>query len=202
MKIDFFMGEKNREICEESKVLGFEHIYFVKKVFSLNEIRKEDQKNYDIILIKTQSVGMLRRMIDKASNLAQVFVFGTNDLINRACLENKKIKALVSPEYERGYDWINYRNSGLNQVLCKIARDNKKTIVINFNDILFKEGRERAILLGRIMQNIKLCRKYKVKLRIASFASHQKEMRAVLDIKSLCAVIGMNTAQVKEVLKA
>lgn len=199
MKIDFFIGKRNKTIVKEAKALGFDNIFFVKEVSSFNEIKKEDQKNYNIILIKTQNVDMMRRMIDKASNFAQVFVLGTNDVINRTALENKKVNALISPEYERSHDWSNYRNSGLNQVLCKIARDNNKAIMINFKDILLKRGQERAVLLGRIMQNIKLCRKYNAKLRMATFASRHEEMRSISDLKSLCTVMGMNTKQIKEI---
>lgn len=204
MKLDFFIGKKNKTIVKEAKALGFDHVYFVKEVSAISEIKKEkSQKNYDAVLIKTSSVDMLRRMVDKASNfIPLIFVLGMNDKINRASLENKKVKALVSPEYERNHDWSNYRNSGLNQVLCKIARDNNKAVIINFKDILFRRGHERAILLGRIMQNIRLCRKYKVKLRIGSFASRKEEMRAAPDLNSFCAAIGMNTTQVKEALSA
>lgn len=200
MKVDFFLGKRNKSIEKEAKALGFDKINFIKEVSNINEIKK-DEKNYDVILIKTPSVDMLRRITDKASHFfSKIFVLGVNDEINRTSLENKKVKALVSLEYERGHDWPNYRNSGLNQVLCKIARDNNKAIIINFKDIFFKIGCDRAILLGRIMQNIRLCRKYKVNLKIGSFASVQEEMRTASDFTSFCAAIGMDTEQVKKAM--
>lgn len=194
--IDFFIGKKDKKIEDFAKQLGFSRILFVKEVSKLKQIIKEDKKNYDVFLIKTTKPELLRRMIDKISNYPSfIFVLGTNDEINRTALEHKKVKALISPEYARQKDFLHYRNSGLNQVLCKIARDNNKTIMINFNDILLSKNEKRAIIIGRIMQNIKICNKYKTKIRIATFASLQEEMRSFSDLRSFCIAIEMTNKE-------
>jgi len=190
--IDFFIGKRNRETENFAKKLGFNRLLFVKEVSKLKHITKEDKDNYDAFLIKTLKPEPLRRMIDKLSNYSKpIFVLGTTDEVNRIALEHKKIKALVSPEYNRQRDFLHYRNSGLNQVLCKIARDNNKLIIINFNNILLSQDIKRAKIIGRIIQNIKICKKYKTKIRIASFATLQKEMRSFSDLRSFCVAIGM-----------
>lgn len=197
MNADFFIGKRNMDAEIHARKLGFDRIYFVKEVYALNEIKKE--KDYDAALIKTDSIDMLRRMIDKASNFfPAILVIGTDDRINRVVLESKKPTILVSPEYNRKYDYMDRRNSGLNQVLCKIARDNKKTIIINFQDVLQAEDEKKAILIGRIMQNIDLCRKYNVKLRIATFSDAKDRMFSSHDLKSFCAALGMGTSHLKE----
>lgn len=201
MNVDFFLGKRSIEIEAWAKQLGFDKLYFVKEISVLSEIKKDE--SYDVVLIKTAEPEMLRRMLDKASScFSEIFVLGMNDKINRATLESKKTKALVSPEYERKHDYITHRNSGLNQVLCKIAHDNDKAIIINFKDILQKKGKEKAILLGRIIQNIRLCRKYDVKLKIATFSSAKDEMRSSFDLKSFCSAIDASTLQVKKIISS
>ena len=88
----------------------------------------------------------------------------------------------------------------MNHVLCKLARDNKIAIGINFGDILKVDGEKRAVLIGRIMQNIRLCRKYKVKMVIGSFARNEYEMRAAKELFALCRAFGMSGLQAKEAL--
>ena len=190
MNADIFIGKRSNEILARAKALGFGNVIFVKEVSSLDNIRKDD--NFDAIMIVAKSLELLRRMVDKASNhSSKIIVLGTTDTINRAALEHKKVFALASPEHGREYDYMNYRNSGLNQVLCKIAHDNGKRIIFTFNDILKTKGEQRAIVIGRIMQNIALCTKYKTEMRMFSLTSSQENMRQASDLRSLCIVLGM-----------
>ncbi|MFA5084726.1 MAG: RNase P subunit p30 family protein [Candidatus Paceibacterota bacterium] len=199
MNSDFFIGKRSIEAEMHAKREGFDKIVFIKEISSPNDAIKD--RNRDAILIKTESADAMRRMIDKTYNFCKtILVLGTDDKISRIALENRKVSGLVSPEHERKNDYMDRRNSGLNQVLCKIARDNKKEIIIDFRSILSKEKEERAILLGRIAQNIALCRKYGVRIRIANFASSIGEMRSSGELRSLCAAIGMSTAQIRDAL--
>ena len=191
---DFFIGKKNKKIEKKALALGLE-IVFLKKVSNVEELDiKKDSKDYDAILIKTQDTGMMRRLIDKTSNFFKfIIILGTNDEINRACLEHKKTIALLSPEYSRRKDFINYRNSGLNQVLCKIARDNKKTIIESFSSILNADKKNKAIILGRIIQNEKLCRKYNVKFILRNMAIDEKEMKSAHELKNSQQILSNTT---------
>ena len=78
-----------------------------------------------------------------------------------------------------------YRQSGLNQVLCKLATDKKVKIGISFSQILNTYGQKRATILGRMMQNIKFCKKYKTPMITASFATNPYEMIAEAELKAL-----------------
>jgi len=115
---------------------------------------------------------------------------GSSDEMNRNALECKSIDILLSPEKFSRKDGMHSRNSGLNHVLCNIASENNISIAINFSDILSLEKEERARRIGKIMQNIKLCRKFKTKIFIASFARNPRELRNAYDLKSLMAVFG------------
>src|SRR3989344_2945509 len=93
-------------------------------------------------------------------------VFGGDPKINRSAVENKSVDILINPERNSEEDFMHYRNSGLNQVLCKLAKKNDVAIGFNFNYVLNSEGILRSKILGRMMQNVKLCQKYKVKMVI------------------------------------
>ena len=125
-------------------------------------------------------------------------IFGGDENTNKKALENKKTDILVSPERNAKKDNLHFRDSGLNQVLCKIAADNKVAIGFSFSDIL--NSKERNVLLGRMRQNVELCRKYKIKMVLASFARNKYEQRNPRDLESLARVLGMNEKEIKEAL--
>lgn len=183
MQIDFFVGKRNREIEEIAKEKGFK-ILFVKELSKLQDFYdlKKDQELYDACLIKTKSLEFLRKFIDKASNYFQfILVLGTSDEVNRVALEHKKVFALVAPEFSRANDFLYQRNSGLNHVLCKIAKEKNKLIVFRFSDIQGTET-QKALLLGRMAQNLKLCKKYHVNYLFSNFSS---DISKILDFKQL-----------------
>ena len=82
----------------------------------------------------------------------------------RYILENKKIAAICSIEEESLKDFMHSRNSNLNNILCEIARKNNIGYAISMNNIL--NSKNKISLLGKILQNIKLCKKHKVKIYI------------------------------------
>ncbi|MFC1768430.1 RNase P subunit p30 family protein, partial [Nanoarchaeota archaeon] len=89
---------------------------------------------------------------------------------------------------------------GLNHILCDIARQNKKIIIFNFSS-LFSE-KNRGVVKGRMSQNIKLCRKYKVDTAIGSFALSPYQMRSHHDLFSLFHTLGMTKSEAKKSLES
>ncbi len=118
--------------------------------------------------------------------------------VNRRAVEDKKTDILVSPEMGSGRDSLTQRDSGLNQVLCALARKNQVAIGFSFSGIL--NAKYGANLLGKIMQNIRLCRKYKVRMVFASFAKNKFEMRNANDMLAFCRVLGMGGREAKDAL--
>ncbi len=118
----------------------------------------------------------------------------------RKNFESNKIKMFFDLENLQERDFIHQRNSGLNHILAKIAHDKDKVIGFNFSSVLNASPEKRVLLLGRMRQNVKLCRKYKVKMFIASFASEPYEIRSNYELRAFGYVIGMNPKEVKESL--
>ena len=119
-------------------------------------------------------------------------------LFNREILSNKKVDMLLSPEKMSRKDFMHSRNSGLNHVLCKLANKNKIAIGFNFNDIL--KSKNKGQLIGRMMQNVKLCRKYKVDTVFASFSETKWDMRPAKDLINFATVLGMHPTEANDSL--
>ena len=143
-----------------------------------------------------------RKSIEKISRVTDfIIVQGRDEEFNRKVLENKKVKILLDPENDNKGSSLFQRNSGLNHVLCKIAKENGISIGINLQEIVKREGKNRAEYLAKVMQNVMLCRKYKTKMIITTFAENESELRNVYDMKSLCLVLGMDTKMAKDAVE-
>ena len=119
---------------------------------------------------------------------------------DRPVLERGSADILFGVESSQPKDFMHQRGSGLNHVLCALAKKNDVAIGFSFASILEKIGSQRAQLLGRMMQNIRLCRKYKVKTVIASFATDPWQMRSPHDLQSFFIMLGMHPSEAKNSL--
>lgn len=183
----FFIGKIDKNIEKIAKDKGYSKIFFIKEINSIDNKEYAENEKYNSCLIDIEHLETLRRAIDKAeSKFNFIFVLGLDDQINRVALENRKVKGLVSPEFNRKFDYIHYRNSGLNHVLVKIAKENKKMMI---QDISFMQGASdkkiKAQILGKILQNYMLARKFKLnELFILTFiAESEKEIQKFADVK-------------------
>jgi RNase P/RNase MRP subunit p30 len=95
---------------------------------------------------------------------------------------------------------MHFRASGLNQILCRLAKKNKVLIAVPLK--LINNSENKPMMLGRIMQNIILCRRYKVSQLIASFAEKPYEMKSPNDLMSLAITLGMDIAPAKKSLNS
>ena len=118
-------------------------------------------------------------------------VEGKSDGINRGAFENKNTDIVYSIEKFRGKDKLHYKDAGLNQVLCKLAKKNRIKIGFCFSDVLSLDNEKRAIILGKMMQNIRLCNKYKVDMVIGSFAKDKYGLRNSKDLVAFGRLLGM-----------
>jgi hypothetical protein len=117
---------------------------------------------------------------------------------DRAVLEQGAADVLFGAESTQPKDYAHQRGSGLNHVMCALAHKNKVAIGFSFSSILEASGAQRAQLMGRMMQNIMLCRKYKVNMVIGSFTSDPWKMRSSHDLQSFFTEIGMHPAEAKK----
>jgi len=103
---------------------------------------------------------------------------------DRFLFEKAKPDIIFDLEQSQKPDGVFQRNSGLNHIMAALAAKNNITIGFSFSSILNSSGFRRAQIMGRMAQNLFLCRKYKVKTLFASFARSPLEMRSESDLNT------------------
>jgi ribonuclease P/MRP protein subunit RPP1 len=148
-------------------------------------------------IINTPNLNDARKIIQKIKKEnpeEAIAVKAQDEEFNRKILETKDVNVLLSPEIHNRKDKLKQRDSGLNEVLCKIAAKNKIKIGIMLEDLIKKQGKEKAIILARIMQNIMLCKK--VNCDIILVGKYDKK-----DAFSFLITLGASTQQAKKAVE-
>ncbi len=143
-------------------------------------------------MINENSVEKVKNEIRKASK--PIIVKAHNDEFNRKMLEYGKFDILLSPEEGNRKDSVRYVDSGLNTVLARIAKKSKTAIGIDLQEISKKDKKEKAVLLSKTIENIKICRKAKVSF----FALNANDEKGAV---SLLSTLGASSQQAKESIK-
>lgn len=146
-------------------------------------------------IINTTNLNQVRKQIQeqKKDNPKQLIIIqAQDDEFNRKILENKDVDILLSPESHERKDYMKQRDSGLNEVLCKLATKNNIKIAINLSEINKQTPKNKAIILARIKQNIILCKRTKTPIMILD-----KEKFTKQDITSFFLTLGASTQQAK-----
>ena len=174
-----------------------ENSIFLKKISSKSQIKKDDKCDGYFISANENEA---RKIIQSQKNKI-IAIDGGDDSFNRRAIETLKINYLVFPEKEPKKDSLKQRDSGLNHYLAKECARKKIELIINLDEIKNLKPAETAKVFSRIIQNIKLCRKTKCKIRIASFAKKENETFSEIDRRAIGESLGMSTIQSKESIK-
>ena len=144
-------------------------------------------------IINTDNINEARKKIIflKKQN-KKVVVAAKDDEFNRKIFENADVDMIINLEFSEKKDYLKQRNSGLNEVLAKLAKKNNITIGINLPEILNKNKSEKAVILGRIIQNIELCRRTKTKISLYP-DNYEK-----IDVISFFKALKSSTMQAKD----
>lgn len=169
--------------------------FYLKRVGSKLEVSKDD--DCDGYLIEA-SEKECRRIIESLKGGGKkISVVGGDDFFNRRVLETMRVDYLVSPERGERRDTLKQRDSGMNHVLGRIAREKEIKIIIDFGEIGKLKGKELALRLGRIIQNVKICRKAKCKIKIASFGCKENKVFGEKERRAFGESLGMSSIQSK-----
>jgi len=126
-----------------------------------------------------------RRMFDV------LLVHGGDLEMNRLACETSEVDILTHPENNRN-------DSGLNQVLAKLAAKNNVAIEVNFREILFASQRTRSMIEKSMMLNIKLAKKFHVPIILCSGAVSHFELKDPLVQMSMVNQFGLELKEAKE----
>jgi len=186
--IDIVFPNKNeKQFVQIAEKLGIKQLIFVYKSEKEFYTEKSKVEITNALLVEASKV---RKTQDKK--------ILTVCKASREAIE-RKADIVYGFELQEGKDKTHYRLSGLNQVLCKLATRKKVKIGLSVSELLVVKG--QVVTMGRMMQNIRLCTKYKTPMKIASFASNPYQMRSSEDLTALFKQLGMQPNQIKQALK-
>ena len=177
MFIDVCIPNNNEEeFIKVADALGTKGLIFLyeKQQKDLKELQKNTKlKLYSGIITKTN--------VNKPG-----IVFAKGEQQN---IENKNMKFLYDFEELEQKDSFHFRRSGTNQVLCAIMKEKEKVLVFDMEKMIV-HSRLREMMLGRMMQNLMLAKKYKLQTIICSFATKPEHLRAETEFASLIRSFG------------
>jgi len=145
--------------------------------------------------ISTNNLNQARKLIQKIRKEnpnEEIAVRAQDDEFNRKILENKEVNVLLNPHIHSRKDRLKQRDSGLNEIICKIAAKNNIKIGVDLNELTKLKKKEKAIAISRIMQNIKLCKRTQTKI---IFTPKQSK----LDVISFFKILKASTSQARDV---
>ncbi len=188
-----------QEFLEVASRLGIKKLCFL---YDFNEYASKAQKNTNLAKENKNialEIGFIvnQKNIGRASQQSSILVAKSSDK-NQPLIEGKQIKIIYGFEEIHKKDYLHQRASGLNQVICGLAK--KNNIAIGFSYSSLHSKADAALLMGRLMQNISLCQKYNVKTKIASFSSNPFDLRPPHDLISLFSMLGMESKRITESL--
>ena len=203
MHSDIVLPKNNEiEFIEIASKLGIKKLCFLYDFDYYDEQKTtkklESVKNYNNVSVET---GFLvnQRNFGKAAKQSKLLVAKSSEK-DRVFVESNKIKLIYGFEELYKKDYLHQRASGLNHVICELAKQNNVAISFSYSMLFDKNPAVASMLMGRMMQNIALCRKYKVKTAIGSFAENQFNLRSSYDVMSLFTMLGMSGEKIKESL--
>ncbi len=166
--------KKSKEMQEFAQKLGHDKVFFAEDFVLLRETSKKE------LLKRIQEAGRRKLMT--------IYMPESEEML-RFALEKSGVDMVCGLEKINPKDSVHYVRGGLDQVLCAIAAEKGKVIGFSFSDVLHSP--ERGKLLARVMFNARLCRKYKVKMRLISLASSEREMRSAKDLSAFSRILGV-----------
>lgn len=143
------------------------------------------------IIIQQNDFEKARKEIQESKG--KKVIFSGDDETNRKILEKEDIEILLLNQSGRK-DSSKQRNSGFNHILARMAKKKKVIIGINLDEIIKANEREKAVIIARIRQNVKICNKNKLRMKFI----YRNQKRNIHDLRALGLVLGMSTLMIKE----
>lgn len=140
--------------------------------------------------INEKNIEKAKRMI-KDCKEKPIIIIAQDDAFNRKMLEYGKFDVLLNIENAVSKDSLRHIDSGFNHVLARAAAKNKIAIGIDMDYIRTLNNKDMSIIFEKIRQNIKICRKSGVKIRLLN-CKDRKDAFALLES------IGASSKQAKE----
>jgi len=145
-------------------------------------------------IIKEMSYSKIKDSIKGAleKNLVPIVISADDELTRKLFEKEENITVAITLKNRK--DKLYYRDSGFDEVMANFAGKNNNSLGIIFDELLEAEKLEKAKILARIKQNMKIAKKRKVKIRFIFVKSNKKNS---LDLYFLGLILGMDTKTAK-----
>ena len=181
------------ELVRVAKRYGYAGIAITNLVDTVHE-QSDSNAIFTGVEIRAQSIVELKPKIKLHwGNVDLVAVHGGNEKINRAAVENPKVDILAHPSGEKG-------EGGLNHVLVRFAAENGVAIDFNMNALIHSRRGDRARIIGKMRENLKLVRKYNTPAILTSHACSVYDLRAPREMIALATLFGMTKEEATRAL--
>ena len=159
-------------------------------------IKKENKIKYSGIQIMIEKPD--NNLISVINSLKQDFdiIIGLGGLnkINRFFLEETQIDFLQDPQnslFNPKIDFIHHFNSGINEVLCKFAKEKEIGFLFSLN-FLNNKTKYMAKELGRVDQNIVFAQKYKIPFYFNYIIEKSDEIKNKQELMWIMSLFSIN----------
>jgi RNase P/RNase MRP subunit p30 len=147
--------------------------------------------------IENSSVGTVNAL---RQDFDLVIGMGGLNKSNRFFVEDTKIDFLLDPQnarYRSKMDFIHHFNSGLNQVLCTMAKEKNIGLIFSLN---FTQSYNKTISkeIGRINQNIKFAIKYKLPIHINYIIENKFQIKSQKQLDTTFSLFNASAIQMNE----
>lgn len=144
--------------------------------------------------IRAHSVPELKRKVTLHwGKVLLLAVHGGEDKLNRAAVEDPRVDILAHPCGEKG-------EGALNHVSVKYAAANCVAIDFNLGALIHNRRADRARILDKMRENLKLVRKYNAPMILTSNAHSIYDLRAPREMIALAALFGMSKEEATSAL--
>lgn len=199
----FSAGESSIEqLAETAHELGYKGFCFSAYFENENQIKRlqeEIEKVRGKVPIEVY-LGFEARDAKELEKLRQIrrrfdvlLVHGGDLELNRTAVETPEVDILTHPE-------LNRNDSGLNDVLLRIAAKNRVAIEINFREVVNASKNTRAKILKNISQNVKIAKKVKAPIVVCSGALSHFELKDPEVLVSFVNYLGLEMSDAKDSL--
>ncbi len=172
-----FPNNNEKEFIIIAKALGTKELLFV---YPYGKEKQAPAKESGIIL--QMAVLATPEQLQRKGLQQEYVVVQSQQEKDRWSIEKAKPSLLYGFEFQEQKDFMHQRNAGLNHVLATLMAERGIAYGFPVAKLLSAPRHLQPVILGRLQQNIMLCKKYKVEIVLASFATDPRDMRNLRDV--------------------
>ncbi len=174
-----FPKNNEKEFLKIAKALGKKEIVFV---YSPKEYKEWKEK--ESIVVKTAILSPAKEGYYLKQKYPLLVVKANQDT-DKWVVEHVKPWLMFGFEDGEKKDFMHHRNSGMDHILANQMAEHGVSYGFSIGSLIHTTPEQKAVLLGRMRQNVFLLKKAKVPMHLVTFSSDPMDMRNEKDVLSL-----------------